>query len=152
MKRLITVIAVSLIIAAPAVWAAGSENQRGHGDMMMSPDQMQEMQQNMSQMQGMTSQMQQNSGQDHHELMEEHMERMQKQMHMIRGGMMGGGGGMMNGQEMMSGQGKKGDSSQGQSTIKSEDRFDFMEKRMDQMQLMMEQMLEHQQLLQGRTK
>jgi hypothetical protein len=151
MKRLTTVIAVSLIIAAPAVWAAGSENQRGHGGIMMSPDQMQEMQQNMSQMQGMTSQMQQNSGQDHHELMEEHMERMQKQMHMMRGGMMGSRG-MMNGQGMMSGQGMKGDSNQGQSTIKPEDRFEFMEKRMDQMQLMMEQMLEHQQLLQGRTK
>ncbi len=79
------------------------------------------------------------------------MERMQKQMHMMRGGMMGSRG-MMNGQGMMSGQGMNGDSSQGQSTIKPEDRFEFMEKRMDQMQLMMEQMLEHQQLLQSRTK
>ena len=30
--------------------------------------------------------------------------------------------------------------------------FEFMETRMDQMQLMMEQMLEHQQMLQGPTK
>jgi len=52
----------------------------------------------------------------------------------------------------MNGQGMQGNSSQGNPAIKSEDRVQFMEKRMDQMQLMMEQMLEHQQELQDRAK
>ncbi|WP_319783577.1 hypothetical protein [Oceanisphaera sp. IT1-181] len=157
MKRLTKVIAVSLIVAAPALWAADSDNQHGAGGMMMSPEKVQEMQQNMSRMQGMTSQMRQNPGQDHQELMNEHMELMQKQMHMMRGGMMGNRGmmkdeGVMKGEKMMDGQGMQDNSSQGHPAIKPEDRFQFMEKRMDQMQLMMEQMLEHQQQLQGRSK
>ena len=146
MKSLTKAIAVSLIIAAPAVWAQGSGNQQRSGDMMMSSEQTQEMQQNMSRMQDMTGQMRQNPGQDHQELMQEHMERMQEQMRMMRGGMMGNRGimngqGMMNGEGMMNDQGMQGNSSQGQPAVKPEDRFQFMEKRMDQMQLMMEQML-----------
>ena len=144
MKRLTKVMAVSLIVAAPALWAADSDNQHGAGGMMKSPEQMQEMQQNMSRMQGMASQMRQNPGPDHQKLMQEHMDLMQKQMQMMHGD-------MMNGEKMMNGQGMQGNSSQSHPVIKPEDRFQSMEKRMDQMQLMMEQMLEHQQL-QGRSK
>ncbi len=151
MKRLTKAIAVSLILAAPAVWAQGSDNQRGPGGMMMSPEKTQQLQQNMSRMQGMSSQMQQNPGQDREELMEAHMEGMQEQMRMMRDGMMGNRGTMKD-QGMMDGQGMQGKSSQGQTAMQPEDRFEFMEKRMDQMQLMMEQMLEHQQQLQRRSK
>ncbi len=143
--------AVSLILAAPALWAADPDNQQGLGGMMMSPEQMQKMQQNMSRMQGMTSQMRQNPGQDHRELMQEHMGRMQKQMNMMRGGMMGNQG-MMDGKGMMNSQGVQGNTSQGHPAMEPEDRIQFMEKRMGQMQLMMEQMLEHQQQLQGSSK
>ena len=107
----------------------------------MSPEQMQEMQQNMSCMQEMAPKMRGDSGQNRQKLMQEHMELMQEQMHMMRGGMMGNQG-------MMNGQGMQGNSSQGNPAIKSEDRVQFMEKRMDQMQLMMEP----QQELQDRAK
>jgi len=157
MKSFTKVIAISLIMATPVVWAQGSGNQQRSGGMMMSLEPTQEMQQNMSRMQDMTGQMRQNPGQDHQELMQEHMDRMQEQMRMMRDGMMGNRGmmngqGMMKGEGMMNDQGMQGNSSQGQPAIKPEDRFQFMEKRMDQMQLMMEQMLEHQQELQGRSK
>ena len=145
MKSFTRVIAISLIMATPVVWAQGSGNQQGAGGMMMSTEQMQEMQQNMSRMQEMAPKISGSSGQNRQKLMQEHMGLMQEQMQMMRGGMMGRQG-------MMNGQGMQGNSSQGNPAIKSEDRVQFMEKRMDQMQLMMEQMLEHQQELQDRAK
>jgi len=157
MKSLTRVIAISLIMATPVVWAQGSGNQRGPGGMMMSTEQMQEMQQNMSRMQEMAPKMRGSSGQNRQKLMQEHMELMQGQMRMMRGGMMGNQGmmnnpGMMRGQGMMNGQGMQGNSSQGNPAVNSEDRVQFMENRMNQMQLMMEQMLEHQQELQDPAK
>ncbi|WP_144776969.1 hypothetical protein [Marinobacter maritimus] len=151
MKSFTRVIAISLIMATPVVWAQGSGNQRGPGGMMMSTEQMQEMQQNMSRMQEMAPKMRGSSGQNRQKLMQEHMELMQEQMQMMRGGMMGNQG-MMNGQGMMGGKEMQGSSNQGNPAIKPEDRIEFMEKRMNQMQLMMEQMLEHQQELQDRAK
>lgn len=157
MKSFTRVIAISLIMATPVVWAQGSGNQRGPGGMMMSTEQMQEMQLNMSRMQEMAPKMRGSSGQNRQKLMQEHMELMQEQMQMMRGGMMGNHGmmngqGKMNGQGMMGGKEVQGSSNQGNPAIKPEDRIEFMEKRMNQMQLMMEQMLEHQQELQDRAK
>lgn len=144
-KSFTKVVAISLIMATPAVWAHGSDNQQGAGGMMMSTEQMQEMQQNMSRMQDLAPKMRGSSGQNRQKFMQEHMELMQEQMQMMRGGMMGDQG-------MMNGQGMQGSSNQGNPVIKSENRIQFMEKRMDQMQLMMEQMLEHQRELQDREK
>lgn len=145
MKNFSKIIAISLIMATPVVWAQGSDNQQSPGGMMMSPEQMQQMHQNMSRMQDMAPMMRESSGQNRQKLMQEHMELMQNQMHMMRGGMMGNRG-------MMNGQGMQGHSSQGNPEIKSEDRIQFMEQRMGQMQLMMEQMLEHQRDLEERAK
>ncbi len=151
MKSFTKIIAISLIMATPVAWAQGSDNPQSPGGMMMSTEQMQEMHNNMSRMQDMAPMMRESSGQNRQKLMQEHMELMQNQMHMMRGGMMGGGG-MMSGHGMMSGQGMHGHSNQGDPAITSEDRIQAMEKRMDQMQLMMEQMLEHQRDLQDSAK
>ena len=79
-------------------------------------------------------------------------------MGMMRGGMMGQGmmmgddHGMKNGQGMMNNQGKKqpgnaqGNRSGGPG-MDNEQRLQMMENRMNQMQMMMEQMLEHQRQL-----
>lgn len=139
MKSFTKIIAIALVLATPVVWGQDSGSQKRHGGMMMSPEQMQEMHQNMSRMQDMAPMMRESSGQNRQKLMQEHMELMQEQMHMMRGGMMGG-------------QGMHGHSNQNNSAVKSEDRIEFLEKRMDQMQLMMEQILEHQQELQDSAK
>ncbi|HTN32815.1 MAG TPA: hypothetical protein VL091_02295 [Marinobacter sp.] len=157
MKNFTKIIAVALVMATPIVWAQGSGNQQNPAVTMMSTEQMQQMHKNMSRMQDMAPMMRESSGQSRQKLMQEHMKLMQEQMHLMRGGMMGGRGmmngqGMMSGQGMMGGQGMHGHSGQGRPGIKTEDRIELIEKRMDQMQLMMEQMLEHQQELQDSAK
>ncbi|MGM0766509.1 MAG: hypothetical protein ACQEV6_00635 [Pseudomonadota bacterium] len=128
---------------------------------MMNQEQMQQMNENMSRMQGMMQEMgTATSDAERRRIREQHMESMQEHMgmmrgSMMRGSMMGQGMKMGDGQDMMSGQGmmngrskNKPDKAQGTRSggagMDSEQRLEMMEQRMNQMQLMMEQMLEHQ--------
>mgnify|MGYP000585546893 FL=1 len=116
--------------------------------MMMDQEQMQQMHQNWSHMNQLMQRIpDEASPQERQQLMREHREAMQEQMGFMHHGMMGPGmmrgqRGMMGGQHMMNGsQPKNGD---GPTT---EQQIQMMQERMDQMQLMMEQMLQYQQNL-----
>lgn len=162
MNRFTRLIACSVLVAAPAlVLAQGNDGQMPRGG-MMNEEQMQQMYENMSQMQGMMQQMPNAGSQEERQrLMQQHMESMQEHMGMMRGGMMGNGmmgqgmpgQGMMGGdQGMMNNQGQKQSGNaqrnhSGGAGMGYEQRMNMMENRMDQMQLMMEQMLEHQRQL-----
>ncbi|WP_349517607.1 hypothetical protein [Marinobacter sp. NFXS11] len=164
MNRLSRLVAYSIIVAFPVfAFAQSNSGQMPRGG-MMSQEQIQQMNENMARMQEMMQEMRgTNSNAERQRLQEQHMEYMQEQMQMMRGGMMGSGmmgnsQGMMNGQGMMGnnqgmmnnqGQGNKqpgnalGNRSGGPG-MDNEQRLEMMENRMNQMQLMMEQMLEHQ--------
>lgn len=140
----------------------------GQGPGMMNQETRQQMRENMSQMQEMMHRMPQvESEAERQRLLEQHMDSMQKHMNMMHGGMMGQGmmgqgmhgpGMMANGQGMMgdammgSGQGMMGSGGgnnlpevdDSESTTPNDQRLQMMENRLDQMQLMMEQMLQHQ--------
>ncbi|MFL1467735.1 hypothetical protein [Marinobacter sp. HN1S83] len=157
MNRINRLIACSFLVAAPVfVLAQGNAGQMSQGG-MMNQEHMQQMHENMSRMQGMMQQMPNAGSQEERQrLMQEHMESMQEHMGMMRGGMMGPGmmdqGMMGNGQGMMNNQGQKQPgNAQGNRAggpgMDNEQRMNMMENRMDQMQLMMEQMLEHQRQL-----
>lgn len=165
MNKVMRVIVCSVVFSAPAlVSAQGSGGQMGGGP-MMNQEQMQRMHQNMAQMQEMMKDMHSADSRDERaKLRQKHMEAMQQHMQMMRGGMMGPG--MMNGSGMMGhGQGmmgngnhpmmknnqgnksaqKNGAGRAGGADLSTEQRLEMMESRLNQMQLMMEQMLEHQQ-------
>lgn len=146
---LVTVLAASPVLG----FAHGSEGSwQGHGPgMMMDQEQMERMHQNWSRMDEMMDEMPSTgSAQQRRQLLEQHRETMEEQMELMHKNMMGPG--MMGGAGMM-GQGMMGNSSNGNSGSENakgmgtEERLRFMEERMNQMQLMMEQMLRHQQRL-----
>jgi len=152
--------AVCTILAAAPVWAFAHGDQgnwQGHGPgMMMDQDQMQQMQQNWSRMNGFMQQMPgAGSPEERQRFLEDHWEAMEDQMELMhRGmmgpGMMGGSGAMMGGnqgQGMMNSQPGQGNRQGNPSGFSPDQRLQFMENRMDQMQLMMEQMLQHQRQL-----
>lgn len=156
MNRLGRFVACSVFVALPAfAFAQGNSGQMPRGG-MMNQEQVQQMNENMARMQAMMQEMRNaNSNAERQRLREQHMESMQEHMQMMRGGMMGPGmmgqGMMGNDQGMMNnqGQGKKqsGDAQGNRSGgpgMDNEQRLEMMENRMNQMQLMMEQMLEHQ--------
>ena len=144
-------IATAALLGFPAfVLAHGDQGSwQGHGPgMMMDQEKMQQMHQNWSHMNQLMQRIpDEASPQERQQLMREHREAMQEQMGFMHHGMMGPGmmrgqRGMMGGQHMMNGsQPKNGD---GPTT---EQQIQMMQERMDQMQLMMEQMLQYQQNL-----
>lgn len=142
MNRFSRIVICSVIATVPAFAnAQGNNGQMPRGG-MMNQEQMQQMHDNMSRMQQMMQEMRSaDSKEERERLRDQHMEAMQEQMDMMRGGMMGPG---MMGQGMMHGQpgqdNREGDS----ANMSTEQRLEFMENRMNQMQLMMEQMLQHQ--------
>ncbi|MBW4934306.1 DUF4175 domain-containing protein [Marinobacter sp. F4206] len=154
------IVAVGVLAAAP-VWAFahGSEGPySGHGPgMMMSPEQMEQMHRNWSRMDGMMQQVPEaSSPAERQRLMEEHWEAMEEQMELMHQGMMGPGmmgpGMMGNSQGMMNNQGQKQSGNAqgngaGTANMDYGQRMEMMERRMDQMQIMMEQMFKHQQQL-----
>ena len=140
----------ALLVFPALVLAHGDQGPwQGHGPgMMMDQEQMQQMHQNWSHMNQLMQRIpDEASPQERQRLMREHREAMQEQMGFMHHGMMGPGmmrgqRGMMGGQHMMNGsQPKNGD---GPTT---EQQIQMMQERMDQMQLMMEQMLQYQQNL-----
>ena len=140
----------ALLVFPALVLAHGDQGPwQGHGPgMMMDQEQMQQMHQNWSHMNQLMQRIpDEASPQERQQLMREHREAMQEQMGFMHHGMMGPGmmrgqRGMMGGQHMMNGsQPKNGD---GPTT---EQQIQMMQERMDQMQLMMEQMLQYQQNL-----
>ena len=143
--------ATAALLVFPAfVLAHGDQGSwQGHGPgMMMDQEHMQQMHQNWSHMNQLMQRIpDEASPQERQQLMREHREAMQEQMGFMHHGMMGPGmmrgqRGMMGGQHMMNGsQPKNGD---GPTT---EQQIQMMQERMDQMQLMMEQMLQYQQNL-----
>lgn len=171
MNRFSRFIAYSMLAVAPALAIAqGNSGQMPRGD-MMSQEQMQKMQENMARMQAMRQEMRNaSSAEERRRIREKHLESMREHMDMMRGGMMGQGmmgqgmmgedrmGQELEGREMMGqGQGMKenrrGMMNNGQGNraggagMDNEQRMRMMENRMDHMQLMMEQMLEHQRQL-----
>ncbi len=151
------VFVVGLLAVAP-IWAFahGSDGpSSGHGPgMMMSPQQMEQMHQNWLRMDNMMRQVPEAGSQEERaRLMEEHREAMREQMDLMHGGMMGpgmmgGGHGMMDGnhgQGMMNSQSGGGNRSSKSEGSNVDQRLRRMEDRMNQMQLMMEQMLRHEQ-------
>jgi hypothetical protein len=116
---------------APAVQPAGP----GMTDM---DKQMAQMQENVKRMQRLMERMHQaKEAKERHDLLDEHYTMMQENMQMMRG--MGGpmlrdtmGGGRMMGGNPMAG-------------MDSKQQQDFMQRRMDIMQMMMEQIMRHQQ-------
>lgn len=172
MNRFVRVILCSMLVSAPALASAqGNAGQMGSGP-MMNQEQMQQMHQNMSQMQGMMQEMSTlDSPAKRAEMREKHMEAMQQHMQMMRSHMTGPGMMMNNGGHMMgSGQGMSGDNNRqkmmmdnqgkqqpgkaggdrsGKADLSDEKRLEMMESRLNQMQLMMEQMLKHESLKQG---
>ncbi|GGY60411.1 hypothetical protein [Marinobacter zhanjiangensis] len=157
MNKFTRLMACSLLVSAPVLgFAQGNSGQMPQGG-MMNQEQMQQMHDNMSRMQGMMQQMHDaNPGAERERLRDQHMESMQEHMEMMRGGMMGRGQGMMgdgqgmmgNGQGMMNNQGQKQSGNSrgnraGGADMDYGQRMQMMENRMNQMQLMMEQMLEH---------
>ena len=147
-KRL-TATAALLVFPAFVLAHGDRGSWQGHGPgMMMDQEQMQQMHQNWSHMNQLMQRIpDEASPQERQQLMREHREAMQEQMGFMHHGMMGPGmmrgqRGMMGGQHMMNGsQPKNGD---GPTT---EQQIQMMQERMDQMQLMMEQMLQYQQNL-----
>ncbi|WP_417567561.1 hypothetical protein [Marinobacter sp.] len=166
MNRFTRLIACSVLVSTPLlVFAHGDEGAwQGHGPgMMMDQDQMNRNWSQMHEMmQGMSGA---NSPEDRQRLLNEHWKAMEEQMELMHQGMMGpgmmGGGqgnmnnqGMMNNEGMMNNQGqakKQPGNAQGKNSgaagMDYQQRMDLMENRMNQMQLMMEQMLEHQRQL-----
>jgi len=148
--------AACTILAVAPVWAFAHGEQgnwQGHGPgMMMDQDQVQQMQQNWSRMNGFMQQMPgAGSPEERQRFLEDHWEAMEDQMDLMHRGMMGpvmmgGSGAMMGGnqgQGMMNNQPGQGNA----AGMSPDQRLQFMEERMDQMQLMMEQMLQHQRQL-----
>ena len=156
MNRFMRIVACSVLVAVPATALAQGNSDQMPGGSMMNQEQMQQMNDNMSRMQGMMQEMgSATSEAERQRIREQHMESMQEHMGMMRGSMMGQGMKIGNGQDMMNGQGmmngrskNKPDKAQGNRSggagMDSEQRLEMMEQRMNQMQLMMEQMLEHQ--------
>lgn len=154
MKRFIALV---LLAWAPTwVFAHGSDGpSSGHGPgMMMSPQQMEQMHRNWSRMDNMMRQVPEVGSQDERQrLMREHREAMREQMDlmhqgMMGSGMMGGGRGMMNDEQrqgMMNSQPGASNRSNMSGSPSVDQRMQGMEDRMNQMQLMMEQMLRHEQ-------
>lgn len=123
------------------------------GGMMMDGKMMESMQENMKKMQAQMAEIRNTKDDETRErLMDEHMQAMDEGMSMMRGmggGMMQGmmGSGMQNGKGMdggmmKGGEGMKGGMAPGASDMMG--RMDMMEKRMDMMQMMMEQQVESQ--------
>lgn len=158
--------AIALLTSVP-LWAQAHGDQgswQGHGPgMMMSQDQMQQMHQNWSDMDSMMQRIPQAaSPQERQQMMRDYQQTMQQQMELMHQGMMAPGAmagpqrGMMNGQGMTAGQpmmdgpGNGGMSNGGRqrsgTAPTTEERVEMLQQRMDQMQLMMEQMLKYQQL------
>lgn len=132
-----------LLVLPIFVQAHGDQGSwQGHGPgMMMDQEQMQQMHQNWSRMNQLMQRIQDEaSPQERQRLMREHRQTMQEQMDFMHNGMMGPG--MMRGQHMMNG----GQSKNG-GGLTTEQQIQMMQERMDQMQLMMEQILQYQQNL-----
>lgn len=154
MNNLKKLAVATLLVASPVLaFAHGSEGaSQGHGPgMMMDQDQMERMHQNWSRMDDMMEQVPAtSSAKERQRLLEQHRETMEEQMELMHrnmmGPVMGGSSGMM-GQGMMGGQSGNDARPGNAQGMNSEERFRFMEERMDQMQLMMEQMLRHQRQL-----
>lgn len=150
MNKFIRLIACTVLVSAPlAGFAQGNSGQMHRGG-VMGQEQMQQMNENMSRMQEMMQEMHNtNSSAERDQLREQHMSSMREHMGMMRGGTMqpghgmrGDGSGMMNNQ----GQRQSGDRRETRAAgegMDNEQRMEMMENRMNQMQLMMEQMLEH---------
>lgn len=157
LKRLV----LCSVLASVPTWslAQGSSGQ-GKGPGMMNQETMQQMHQNMSQMQEMMQGVPKAGSQaERQRLLQRHMKSMQEHMRMMREDMMGGGQGMMGQGQGMMGQGQNqgmmsnrqggnrsdtDDSARPGMAMDYDQRLQMMGTRMDQMQLMMEQMLEHQ--------
>ncbi|XKH00879.1 DUF4175 domain-containing protein [Marinobacter nauticus] len=141
-------VAVCAVLAISPVWAFAHGNQgssQGHGPgMMMNQEHVQQMHQNWSRMDNMMQRIPNaSSPQERQQLMQNHWETMQEQMNLMHQGMMGPG--MMGGNQ---GSGMKNNAQSGnQAGPVGEQQFQLMQERMDQMQLMMEQMLKRQQQL-----
>lgn len=109
-----------------------------------------QMQEHMKKMQDIMARMQKTTDPaERQKLMSEHMQAMQEGMKSMRGmggGMMQGMGGGMMGQAPKSGAGKPG---MGRGAPMPPE---MMERRMDMMQMMMEQMMQHQKALEGAPK
>lgn len=148
------VIAAS-VIGAVSVHAAQNEKsppaqsaQMQHGQTpRMDDKQMAQMQERMKEMQSQMERVYKTKDPDERrKLMLEHMESMNQGMKMMRG--MGGGmmmgmmGGKSGGMGSMMGDG-------GKPVMDPKQRQDMMEKRIDMMHMMMEQMMQHQQMMQS---
>ena len=162
MNRFIRLITVSLLVTAPTLALSQGSPQPMPGGGMMDQEHMRQMHENMSQMQEIMQQMHgAESGTDRERLMERHMEHMHRHMDMMRGGMMGQGmmgqGMMGNRSGMQNGQGNKQpgkarSQGQGRDNMDLGQRLELMESRMDQMQMMLEQMLEYMDRGHGRSR
>lgn len=152
--------AACTILAVAPVWAFGHGEQgnwQGHGPgMMMDQEQMEQLQKNWSRMDQFMQRMPgAGSPEERQKLMDNHWQLMEEQMGLMhRGmmgpGMMGGPGAMMGGnqgQGMMNNQSGQGNRQGNAAGMPTDQRLQFMEDRMNQMQLMMEQMLQHQRQL-----
>lgn len=151
------IVACSVLTVAPILaFAHGDQGSwQGHGPGMMNDEQMQQMQQNWSRMDNMMQRIPETSSpQKRQQLMQDHWEAMQDQMEMMHQGMMGpgtrqGGQGMMGGDQnrsMMNNNAQSGEAAAGPA---GDQRLQMIQQRMDQMQLMMEQMLKRQQQFDG---
>ena len=141
-------VATAVLAALPAfAMAHGDQGPwQGHGPgMMMDQEQMQQMHQNWSRMnQSMQRMQDEASPEERQRLMREHWESMQEQMDLMHDGMMGPGmmqgrHSMMDGQHIMNG--PESNKGTGPST---DQKLQMMQERMDQMQLMIEQILQHE--------
>lgn len=149
---------VTLFLVLVPVWGfAHGDNgpSSGHGPgMMMSPQQMEQMHRNWSRMDGMMNDIPETQSQDERQrLMREHWQAMQEQMELMHQQMMGPGmergvqQGMMGrsgGQGMANGRADSNPGAGPRDEARFEQRMRLMEDRMNQMQLIMEQMLQHQ--------
>jgi len=136
-----TLLAVAVACAVSAPVSAG-EDHAAHGQPAVSKDtdtQMSRMQENMKKMQQQMQELQTTTDpKERKKLMQVHMQTMQENMKAMRGM----GGPMMKGGGMMMG-GKKGGAADGHMM----QRHEMIENRMDMMQTMMEQMMQHVQMM-----
>jgi len=150
-----TAILTTLIVACAATAAPLSaadkpaSNNQAPGMTMGMDKQMAQMQGNMKTMQQQMDKLRATTDpKAKQKLMQEHMQTMQDHMTMMRGmggPIMQGGGqpGGMGGMAGMSGMGSKKDAASGDMA----QRHDMMVQRMDMLQMMMEQMMQHDQMM-----
>ncbi|MDX1457610.1 MAG: hypothetical protein R3276_08465 [Marinobacter sp.] len=160
MNRLTKTLIVSLATTMPFVANAhyGHENWAPGEMPMMTQDEMDGL---MDQMGGVMARIhEETSPEQRQELMNEHMRLMQRYMYMMHGsmggpgmmmgqGMMGGPGMMQGGQHepgrgMMGGDPADSENQQDRSGMTTDQRLQYLDQRLNRMQLMMEQMLRRQ--------